>query len=149
MAPRAESSQAWRPGRRSGRMKFREEQREITITIMSAELEKRVVSYFRAQAGRFDLDAATLKAERVLNWGGFVAHSFKVGDGKRSLHVKLASGQEGMRRWLAFHDRLEQQYRAPRVLAWVDIPDTSLGGPGVRAHRRRNLGYGHARGTDP
>jgi hypothetical protein len=98
------------------------------MTMTSAELTERLVGYFRGCAGTFGLDAEALTAERVLNWGGFVAHSFRVGDGRRSLHVKLAAEQQDLRRWLAVHDLLEQHYRAPRVLAWVDIPGTPLVG---------------------
>src|SRR5262249_5997704 len=87
-----------------------------------------VVNYFRGRAAMFGLSAETLKAERVLNWGGFVAYSFRVGDGMRSVHVKLAADQEELRRWLAVHDLLGQRYRAPRVLAWAGIPDTPLAG---------------------
>jgi Ser/Thr protein kinase RdoA (MazF antagonist) len=66
----------------------------------------------------------------VLNWGGFVSHSYRVGDGRRSVHVKLATttDQGGMRRWLAVHDRLEADYHAPPVLASVDLPGTPFGG---------------------
>ena len=33
-----------------------------------------------------------------------------------------------MRCWLAVHDRLERDYRAPRVLGWVDLAGTPYGG---------------------
>jgi len=33
-----------------------------------------------------------------------------------------------MRRWLAVHERLEQQYRAPQILDWVDVPGTEHSG---------------------
>src|SRR5262245_57224579 len=94
----------------------------------SAAVEERVAGYFRGHAGRFGLDAGALPPEHVLNWGGFVAHSFTVGDGKRSFHVKLAAEQRELRRWLAVHELLERGYRAQRVVAWADIPDTPLGG---------------------
>lgn len=95
---------------------------------MKSELELRIIKHLRSQAALFELDGAALRADRILNWGGFVAHSFKVGDGKRSIHLKLATEQEDMRRWMVVHELLEQEYRAPKVLAWVDIPDTSFGG---------------------
>jgi thiamine kinase-like enzyme len=93
-----------------------------------AELQQHVVSYFRSQADRFRLDVGSLKADRVLNWGGFVSHSYHVGDGVRSIHVKLATDQADMRRWLAVHDRLERDYRAPKVIEWVHLPGTPYGG---------------------
>jgi fructosamine-3-kinase len=94
------------------------------------DLREHVLAYFRAEAGRFGLDAGALSARRVLNWGGFVSHSYRVGGGGRSVHVKLATeeGQGGMRRWAAMHDRLERAYRAPRVLGWADLAGTTYGG---------------------
>ena len=95
---------------------------------MKRELGPRIVEALQPQADRFGLDGATLRADRILNWGGFVAHSFTVSDGKRSVHLKLATEQGDMRRWLAVHPILERDYRAPRVLAWFDVPDTPFGG---------------------
>jgi hypothetical protein len=85
-------------------------------------------SYFRAESRRFGLNPATLQAERVLNWGGFGGHSYTVGDGDRSIHVKLVTEPSELRQWLAVHDHRERDYRAPRVLAWADIPGTPLSG---------------------
>lgn len=82
----------------------------------------------RGRAGEFGLDAGAVEMHRVFNWGGFVAESFRVTDGARSVHLKLAVDQADMRRWLAVHDHLERHHRAPRVLGWVDVPGTPLGG---------------------
>src|SRR5262249_36363164 len=89
---------------------------------------RHIRSHFRAESGRFGLHPETLKADRVLNWGGFVGHSYTIGDGDRSIHVKLTTEPTELRRWLSIHDHLERDYRAPRVLAWADIPGTPLGG---------------------
>ncbi len=91
-------------------------------------LQHHVVRYFQAQAGRFQLDAGSVTATRVLNWGGFGSYSYRVGDGTRSVHVKLAADRADLERWLAVHDLLESDYRAPKVLAWVDLPGTSCAG---------------------
>jgi hypothetical protein len=89
---------------------------------------EQVLSYLRREAGRFGLDAGPLSARRVLNWGGFVSHSYRVGDGRRSVHVKLATDQDGIRRWFSVRDRLAGAYHTPPVLAWVDLPGTPYGG---------------------
>ncbi len=94
----------------------------------SIELKHHVENYFRSQAERFHLNAGSVRAERVLNWGGFVSPSFRIGDGQRSVHVKLATDHSAMRRCLALRDRLESDYRAPKVLAWVDITPTPYQG---------------------
>ena len=46
------------------------------------DLGEHVLAYFLAEAVRFGLDAGALSARRVLNWGGFVSHSYRVGDGE-------------------------------------------------------------------
>jgi hypothetical protein len=92
------------------------------------EPQEYVLAYFRAEAGKFGLDAGSLTIRRVLNWGGFAAPSYHVGDGRRSIHAKLSADPGGMRRWLAVRDVLEGDYHAPPVLAWVDVPGTPFGG---------------------
>jgi hypothetical protein len=89
---------------------------------------RQVSSYFRAESGRFGLAPESLRVERILNWGGFGGYSYTIGDGDRTIHVKLTTEPADLRRWLSVHDHLERHYRAPRVLAWVDIPGTPLGG---------------------
>jgi hypothetical protein len=54
------------------------------------DLQEHVLAFFRAEAGRFGLDAGSLAVRHALNWGGFVSHSYHVGDGRRSAHTKLA-----------------------------------------------------------
>jgi hypothetical protein len=51
------------------------------------DLREHVLTYFRAGAGRFGLDAGSIAAGRVLNWGGFVSQSYQIGDGNRSVHA--------------------------------------------------------------
>jgi thiamine kinase-like enzyme len=92
------------------------------------DLQQHLASYFRSEAGRFQLNAGSLSLDRVLNWGGFGSVSYCVGDGERWIHVKLATDQIEMRRWLAVHDRLENDYHAPKVLGWVELPGTPYGG---------------------
>ncbi len=94
----------------------------------AVELRRHILSYFVSEAASFQLDAGSLQAERVLNWGGFGSCSYHVSDGERSIHVKLATNHTDMRRWLAVHDVLEHDYHAPKVLAWVDLPGTAYGG---------------------
>jgi hypothetical protein len=90
------------------------------------ELAEYVRGYFAARADAFALDADGLSATYVLNWGGFVNHSFTLSDGLRSYHLKLAGypeSLENLRRWAALHTLLEERYRAPRMIEWVRLPD--------------------------
>lgn len=96
--------------------------------MLETDLYRRIIGTLQSEASRFGLRSDMLNAERVLNWGGFVSQSFKVGDGERTIHVKLASDPGEMRRWFAVCEWLEREYRAPRVLGWLDIPGTSYGG---------------------
>jgi hypothetical protein len=91
------------------------------------DLRREVEKYFNNE-NPLGLKTGHVQVERVLNWGGFVTSSFQVSDGERRIHVKLAAEQPEMRRWMAVHEYLEQHYRAPRVLAWVDLPGTTYGG---------------------
>ncbi len=95
---------------------------------MTGGFEPAILAAIRARAGRFGLDGATIRAERILNWGSFDRHSFRVEDGTRAIFIKLAADPADLRRWWGVHRELERDYRAPRVLGWVDIPGTPLGG---------------------
>ena len=98
------------------------------MPISHDELRRAVADHFRSHAEEFGLDPRGLVAERVLNRGGFGSHSYRVGDGGRSVHVKLANDPAEMRRWFALGERLERDYRAPKILAWLDLPGTSWAG---------------------
>lgn len=96
-----------------------------------AALQSAVESLFASPAAEFGLDAAGVRAEYVLNPGGFVNHSFRVTDGRARLHLKLAGGADErakLRRWLEVADLLEARYHAPRVLRWIEIPATPFAG---------------------
>lgn len=90
-------------------------------------LRATVEQHFRANAASYELHASALRATYVLNRGGFVNHSFRVGDGRRQLHVKLATSadaRQSLRRWHEL-DELLQTYRAPPVLGWLDVRGAS------------------------
>ncbi|MEN8374800.1 MAG: aminoglycoside phosphotransferase family protein [Gemmatimonadota bacterium] len=84
------------------------------------------------RAGHLSGKAAALPAVTpILNWGGFVNRSFAATDGRARLHVKLAEYSENrreLRRWHAVSALLNERYRAPLVLAWVDIEGTPYAG---------------------
>ena len=90
-------------------------------------LRATVEHHFRDNAGSYELHASALRVTYVLNRGGFVNHSFRVGDGRRQLHVKLATtadARQSLRRWHEL-DELLQPYRAPSVLGWLDVSGAS------------------------
>lgn len=79
--------------------------------------------WFGARAAAYGLREASLSVQYVLNWGGFVNHSFRVSDGHRGYHVKLSTDEEGqraLRRWRSLGSALEP-YRAPSIVDWVDL----------------------------
>lgn len=80
-------------------------------------------AWFGVRAGTYGLHPASLKVDYVLNWGGFVNHSFRVSDEGTGYHVKLstdADDQQKLRRWFSLGRTLER-FRAPSVVDWVDI----------------------------
>ena len=95
-------------------------------------LRRQVEAALRPAAAAYGLDAERLRADYVLNWGGFVNHSFRVSDGARALHVKLsgvAEDQAALARWRSLRALLEERYHAPPMLGWLTLPDTPFAGP--------------------
>jgi hypothetical protein len=77
-----------------------------------------------------DLDAATTRVTHILNWGGFVNHSFFVRDGHTRYHLKLTPFHDGarLRQWYELGAILAARYRAPAVLRWIEFPEIALAG---------------------
>lgn len=90
-------------------------------------LRATIEQHFRDNAASYELHASALRVTYVLNRGGFVNHSFRVGDGRRQLHVKLATSadaRQSLRRWHEL-DEVLRTYRAPPVLGWLDVSGAS------------------------
>jgi len=71
------------------------------------------------------------RVTHVLNWGGFVNRSFTVSDGVRQYHLKITNDLDGikrLKRWHAVHSVLEDGYRAPRLILWVDLSEIGFAG---------------------
>ena len=77
------------------------------------------------------LNAQKTRVTHVLNWGGFVNHSFSVSDGSAQYHLKItndAGGVSGLQRWRSVHDVLEERYRAPELTQWIDFSEIGFAG---------------------
>jgi hypothetical protein len=88
-------------------------------------LQAAVRSHFADRAADFGLDPAALEVAYVPSRGGFVNHSFRVGDGRTRYHLKLAdtpATRAALRRWRELDEAL-RPYRAPPVLDWVELGD--------------------------
>ncbi|HEY0811388.1 MAG TPA: aminoglycoside phosphotransferase family protein [Longimicrobiales bacterium] len=86
------------------------------------ELMAAVRAYFITHASRYGLHPE-LQVNYVLNEGGFVNHSFRITDGVRSFHLKLATSEHShaeLLRWQRVGAQLER-YRAPGIISWVDV----------------------------
>ena len=82
-------------------------------------------------AAELGLDAARLRVEYVLNWGGFVNRSFQVTDGRARLHLKLANEPEirdALRRFWELRGMMAERYHAPHAVAWIEVPGTDYAG---------------------
>lgn len=71
------------------------------------------------------------QVSHVLNWGGFVNHSFTIQDGGTRYHLKLTADPDSLRRlerWRGVHELLEERYRAPRLIRWMEFPEIGFAG---------------------
>jgi hypothetical protein len=96
------------------------------------ELRHLILRQCRERADAFGLDRNSLDAKYVLNWGGFVAASYTLSDGVKTLHLKLVRTDEEratLRRWEAVKVRLEGDYHAPRMIGWLDVDGSDYSGP--------------------
>lgn len=78
-----------------------------------------------------DLDATAIKVTHVLNWGGFVNHSFTVADGRNRYHLKLTGDPDHLarlRQWFALAGVLTRDYHAPKTIGWMDFAEVGLSG---------------------
>ena len=90
-----------------------------------------VHDHLASRAAELGLDAARLRVEYVLNWGGFVNRSFQVADGRTRLHLKLACEpqiRDALRRFWALRGTMADRYHAPEAVAWVGVPGTEYAG---------------------
>src|SRR5689334_8961397 len=77
------------------------------------------------------LDPIRTTAQQLLNWGGFVNQCFTISDGSHRYHLKLTNKKHRvmrLRRWLQLHLHLEQRYRAPRLIDWIDLSEIGFEG---------------------
>jgi phosphotransferase family enzyme len=70
----------------------------------------------------------TTRVEYVMNWGGFVNHSFHVFDGAARFHLKLGDDADRFRVWRDTHRILESRYHAPAFVRWLEFPEIGYAG---------------------
>ncbi len=93
------------------------------------DLQTAVRELFVREAKCFRLRPSLVAVSYVVNWGGFVNHSFRVSDGLTRYHLKLATtddAREALRQWQGL-DRVLRRHHAPPVLEWIEVP----GGAGL------------------
>lgn len=67
-----------------------------------------------------------LRIEWVYNPGNFGSAHYRVSGASRDLHVKLVEDPSRMDLWYRVRDRLSRDYRAPEILARLEIPEARL-----------------------
>lgn len=95
------------------------------------ELTERTVCHFRDNADTFGMNGELVRASHLLNPDDFAHRYFLVTDGDSTLRLKLAKGDEQktrLRQWQEVQPILEEHYRAPRLLGWVELPGTDYAG---------------------
>jgi hypothetical protein len=96
-----------------------------------AQLEGWLQEFLPQHMAGIDFDSRHFRVNYVLNWGGFVNHSFTISDGSKRYHLKITNEEERiprLLRWREMHEILEQQYRAPRLVDWIDLPEIGFAG---------------------
>jgi hypothetical protein len=97
----------------------------------SEELAQWLEQHIGAHVPAARLDRDRTQVRHVLNWGGFSNHSFTISDGSSKYHLKITNEQDGLRRlqrWRQMHVRLEERYRSPKVVDWVEFPAIGFAG---------------------
>ena len=91
------------------------------------ELQAAALAWARRHVAATELDPGAITVSPVPNRGGFVNASFHVTDAARRYHLKLAPAGEcaGLETWRRVHARLTDLYRAPQMIAWGAVPETS------------------------
>src|SRR5262245_41382035 len=77
------------------------------------------------------LKAQNIDVRHTFNWGGFVNHSFSVTDGSVRYHLKITDESDRITRFqtlLDLHEVLEDRYRTPKLIDWVDLPEVGFAG---------------------
>ena len=99
------------------RSKFKKER------VVRIELTAAVRAFFSDNAASFGLNPRSLIVDYVLNEGGFVNHSFRITDGVRCYHLKLAISEHSRAELMRWHrvDSLLERYRAPAIIDWIDV----------------------------
>jgi aminoglycoside phosphotransferase (APT) family kinase protein len=95
------------------------------------EVARALRAHFEQRAASLGLAPGQIQVDYVLNWGGFVNASFRIGDPEPKYHVKLTSGQNSrasLAAWHRIHADLTANYHAPPVLGWIEVPGTDLEG---------------------
>jgi aminoglycoside phosphotransferase (APT) family kinase protein len=80
---------------------------------------------------RLSLNSSRIKVTHVLNWGGFVNHSFSIDDGSVQYHLKITDDLESIMKlqlWRRIQSLLKQRYKAPEVIDWLDFPEIGFAG---------------------
>ena len=94
-------------------------------------LGRLVKAHFDAHAPRYGLEGRCVTVEYRFYGGSLQKRHFTVTEGAAAYHLKLADAPRhlaGLRKWHSLRDILHQRYSAPRILDWIDIPDTGYGG---------------------
>src|SRR5687767_13878573 len=102
---------------------------------------ERLAEWLQQTLGQYDsalklnLKHEGIRVRHVLNWGGFVNHSFHVTDGSVHYHLKLTSDVDNPNQfkvWRSIHHLLEKRYRAPELIRWVDFTEIGFSGMVLR-----------------
>ena len=95
------------------------------------QLAQLVKDHFDGLAPRYGLQGSAMSVERLSHAGRIQRRALTISDGEIKYHLKLAYSPDHigkLRKWHGLNQALHERYRAPRIVDWIDIPDTGFSG---------------------
>ncbi len=95
------------------------------------QLAQLIKDHFNGLAPRYGLEGPAVSVERLSHAGRIQRRALTISDGEIKYHLKLVYSPDHidkLRKWHGLNRALHEQYRAPLIVDWIDIPDTGFSG---------------------
>ena len=95
------------------------------------QLASLVKAHLDEHAPSYGLNGSDVAVEYRYYGGSFERRHFAISDGTAAYHLKLARTPDHLarlRKWFSLRELLHDKHRAPRIVAWVDVPGSDFSG---------------------
>ena len=95
------------------------------------QLAPLIDAHFKRLAPRYGLQGKDVTVEYRYYGGSLERRHYAISDGEAAYHLKLAHIPDHLaklRKWHSLGQALHERYRAPRIVDWIDVPDTDFSG---------------------